>query len=92
MFGEDNKVIFNFEAIHPDVLEYFNHIMTALFNKGGESNNRMYKELWFIEDTIGVKRGTLYASIQRHYRDSSRLEILRELESKLEKMQLVINN
>lgn len=93
MFGEDNQCILNFEAIHPEVLRYFEHIFCALFNKGGESNTRMvHTELAFIEDSIGVKRGTIYGSMQRHARDDYRQMQIYEMQSKIAEMQQVVNS
>lgn len=91
MFAQDRPLIFNFEAIHPEVLEYFDACMIMAFNHGGKNNFVMFEEIWFIEDSIGVKRGTMYASMQRHFRDQYRQTSLSELESKIAEMQKVVN-
>jgi len=90
MFAQDRPLIFNFEAIHPEVLEYFDACMLMAFNHGGKNNFSMFEEIWFIEESIGIKRGTMYASMQRHFRDKYRLQSLAESESKLAEMEKLL--
>ena len=85
-FARDKKVILNFEAIGDDVRDWFGAIFCATCNIGKDYYN-MYKEFWFIEECLGMEKGTIYVSLNKFWADANIREELGEAKAKLSTLQ-----
>lgn len=83
----DYKLKFDFSVIHPEVREYFGNITCLVFNKG----DNFFDEFWFIEDTIGVPRGTIYHSLTDYYAKKQRDEYFIKMKHKIACMEELLN-
>ena len=72
LFAEEHKLIFNIEAIHPQVIEYYEDCWKIIFyGNTTQSDRNMIEEFFFIEESIGLPRGTMHSSIKKYYLEQS---------------------